>query len=153
MYVDELPSSGWGRWDGGAHMLGTDLDELHRFAAQLGLRRSWFQGDSTFAHYDLTASKRALAVEAGAVEIEATALPDDVLILDRDNGGYVQRHVLTARREAGATVLAMADERPGCPVLQRGIHRCGLGFNADTCPIHGAFDTVVRPPSPQGDRG
>lgn len=37
---------------------------LHAFAAKLGLRRAWFQGD----HYDLTPSRRAAAVRAGAKE-------------------------------------------------------------------------------------
>lgn len=100
VYVDELPPSGWGRWNGGAHMLGTDLAELHRFAAALHLRRSWFQDEGTFPHYDLTASKRRLAVAAGAVEIDATELPDDVLQRDPDNEGWVQRRVLMARRAA-----------------------------------------------------
>lgn len=37
---------------------------LHAFAARLGLRRAWFQGD----HYDLTPGRRVLAVAAGARE-------------------------------------------------------------------------------------
>lgn len=42
-------------------------DELHSFAAKVGLRRSWFQGD----HYDLTTRAAATrAVAAGAVLIE-----------------------------------------------------------------------------------
>jgi len=98
VYVDQLPSSGWGRWNGGAHMLGTDLEELHAMARKIGLRRAWFQGDSTFAHYDLTKSKRALAVAAGAVEIDATEIPDDVLMQD-DHGGHAQRSTLIARRK------------------------------------------------------
>jgi Protein of unknown function (DUF4031) len=90
IYVDELPSSGWGRWNGGAHMMGSDLDELHAMADKIGLRRSWFQGDSTFAHYDLTRNKRAQALAAGAQAIEATEIPDDVLMKKAD-GTYEQR--------------------------------------------------------------
>ncbi len=46
-----------------------DLEELHQFAAKLGMRRSWFQPHATLPHYDLTPSKRALAVKLGAKEI------------------------------------------------------------------------------------
>jgi hypothetical protein len=47
-----------------------DLDELHAFAAKIGLRRSWFQ-DKPWprAHYDVTESKRQQAIRAGAVPI------------------------------------------------------------------------------------
>lgn len=97
IYVDQLPTnSSWGKWAGGAHMLGTDIDELHAAAADLGLKRSWFQ-DKTFAHYDLTRSKRVLAVANGAVEIELGELPDDVLMRCSD-GTYEQRSDRMARR-------------------------------------------------------
>ncbi len=42
------------------------MEDLHAFAAKLGLRRSWFQ-DKLVAHYDLTPGKRALAQRLGAV--------------------------------------------------------------------------------------
>ena len=45
-----------------------DLEELHRFAERLGLRRSYFQPHRLLPHYDLTPSKRALAVKLGAQE-------------------------------------------------------------------------------------
>lgn len=97
VYVDKLPEEGWGRWCGGAHMLASNLDELHAMAEKLGLKRAWFQGTSTFAHYDLTAGKRALAVKAGAVEIELDEIPDDVLVRCRD-GSYETRAERRARR-------------------------------------------------------
>jgi hypothetical protein len=77
VYVDQFPW-GDGKWGGGGHMLG------HAFAGRLGLRRSWFQGDTTFAHYDLTASKRKLALEKGATHIEMGEIPDDVLVRCKD---------------------------------------------------------------------
>lgn len=46
-----------------------DLSELHALAAKIGLRREWFQ-DGQHPHYDLVPSKRALAIEVGAVERE-----------------------------------------------------------------------------------
>jgi hypothetical protein len=97
VYVDSLPDQGWGRWNGGAHMMGSDFDELHAMAARIGLKRAWFQSDSTFAHYDLTASKRALAIKAGAVKIAPGDLPDD-LLMRNDDGSYEQRHARLTRR-------------------------------------------------------
>ena len=50
---------------------GDDLEELHAFAAGIGLRRSWFQ-DKPWprAHYDVTDSKRQQAIAAaGAVQL------------------------------------------------------------------------------------
>lgn len=101
IYVDKLPAKGWDRWNGGAHMLTTDLDELHAMARRIGLKRSWFQ-DKRFPHYDLTASKRALAVAAGAVEIGLGDIPTDVLV--KADSGYetwqVRRDRAAARRAA-----------------------------------------------------
>jgi hypothetical protein len=42
-----------------------DFEELHEFAARLGLRRAWFQRD----HYDLPAHGRAAAVALGAEQV------------------------------------------------------------------------------------
>ena len=48
-------------------------DELHAFAAGIGLKRAWYQGPPEHRwphyHYDVTDGKRAQAVAAGAVEI------------------------------------------------------------------------------------
>ena len=96
VYVDQLPSRGWGKWDGGAHMLTSDLAELHAIAERIGLKRAWFQ-DRTFAHYDLTASKRTLALAAGAIPIELGEIPDDVLMRCKD-GTYERRCDRKARR-------------------------------------------------------
>jgi hypothetical protein len=88
VYVDQFPESGWGKWNGGGHMLANDLDALHAMADRIGLRRSWFQ-DKRHPHYDLTASKRRLALAAGAIEIELGEFPPDSLI--RRNGVYERR--------------------------------------------------------------
>lgn len=46
-----------------------DLDELHRFAAQLGLKRSSYQGPpkTSAPHYDITGFERDRAVRLGAI--------------------------------------------------------------------------------------
>jgi Protein of unknown function (DUF4031) len=51
------------------HLLADDLDELHRFAALLGIMRASFQCPPKAAtpHYDLTGYERAKAIALGAV--------------------------------------------------------------------------------------
>jgi hypothetical protein len=67
VYVDSAIWSWSGcRW---CHLLGDDIDELHRFAALLGIKRTSFQCAPKTAtpHYDLTAFERARAIRLGAV--------------------------------------------------------------------------------------
>jgi len=47
------------------HMIADTEAELHAMADLIGVARRWYQGN----HYDIAMVKRALAVEAGAVEI------------------------------------------------------------------------------------
>jgi Protein of unknown function (DUF4031) len=55
-----LPYKHW------SHMVSDEsFDELHAFAARLGIPRHRFQGD----HYDLPAFVHARAVAAGAIEV------------------------------------------------------------------------------------
>lgn len=53
-----------------SHMVADSERELHVMAATIGVARRWYQGD----HYDITKSKRALAVKAGAIEIPIRTL-------------------------------------------------------------------------------
>ncbi len=47
-----------------------DLAELHELAQRIGLQRRWFQNKPwPRQHYDVTDSKRAQAIAAGAVPI------------------------------------------------------------------------------------
>ncbi len=56
------------RW---AHLVSdTSFDELHTFAAHLGLAREWFQGD----HYDIPADVRQAALAAGATPVSSREL-------------------------------------------------------------------------------
>ena len=71
VYVDHAFAVGdWGRWSGGGHMQADTLDELHAFAARIGMRQEWFQskpGRPEKDHYDLTRATRDLAITLGAV--------------------------------------------------------------------------------------
>lgn len=79
IYVDSnqpcVPNSVW-KWDTVSHLFcDGDLDELHGFAEDLGLRRSWFQPSDRpdlkpfqRAHYDLTPRVRKMALKKGAMK-------------------------------------------------------------------------------------
>lgn len=55
------------RW---CHMTADTREELDVFALRLGLKLQWIQHPGTpLEHYDLTTSKRALAVRLGITEI------------------------------------------------------------------------------------
>ncbi len=67
VYVDDAVHAWRGeRW---AHLLADTLDELHAFAALLGMPRRAFQDRRSGAHYDVTSTMRARAIELGAVPI------------------------------------------------------------------------------------
>jgi hypothetical protein len=50
------------------HMWADTLAELHQMADAIGMKREWFQPLS-FPHYDVSLSRRAVAVELGAVQV------------------------------------------------------------------------------------
>ena len=69
---------------------------LHAMAAQIGLRRSWFQtGWGRSSHYDLTLKRREAALKAGAIELDRHATVEKIRAL---------REIALAdvRRQAGA---------------------------------------------------
>jgi len=72
VYVDEalrcLRNSRW-PYKYAAHLVADSRDELHRFAAILGLKRDWFQ-DKTLPHYDVTSGVRRKAIQLGAIPID-----------------------------------------------------------------------------------
>jgi Protein of unknown function (DUF4031) len=67
VYVD---AAIW-QWQGlkWAHLLAEDADELHRFAARLGIHCASYQGPPRTAvpHYDVTAYERQRAIALGAI--------------------------------------------------------------------------------------
>ena len=77
VYVDnagiraDVPNGGRvvrGVW---CHMTADTTDELVAMARRIGLRPSWIQHPGDWhEHFDLTLSKRKLALEAGAVEVD-----------------------------------------------------------------------------------
>jgi hypothetical protein len=68
VYVDEAIWHWAGRkW---CHLLADDTDQLHRFAALLGIKRVSFQDRprAKTPHYDLTALERSKALALGAIQ-------------------------------------------------------------------------------------
>jgi hypothetical protein len=49
------------------HLVADSLDDLHQFAARLGLKRAWFQDMASYPHYDVTTSVRERALALGAL--------------------------------------------------------------------------------------
>lgn len=83
VYVDDMEAS-YGRMVM-CHMLADTTAELLAMADKIGVRRKWIQKAGTHQeHFDIAKSKRALAVQHGAVEIDRQGLVD----------------ILRARREA-----------------------------------------------------
>jgi len=67
VYVDEAIWEWRGlKW---AHLLADDIDDLHRFAAALGIHRMSYQGPprTSVPHYDLTSYERRRAIAHGAI--------------------------------------------------------------------------------------
>lgn len=66
-YVDDAITLRRGqRW---AHLMADTLDELHSFAARLGIPRRAFQNRRSGAHYDIDVELRMRALALGAVAI------------------------------------------------------------------------------------
>ena len=78
--IDTVPTKKW-RYTQSCHLTADSLQELHTFAIrQLGLHPAWFQSDRNQArcHYDLTASKRTLALRRGAIAISHKQLGERI---------------------------------------------------------------------------
>ncbi len=74
VYVDELrtyPNTPL-RYKTWCHMACDGEEaELHQMAQRIGLRRAWYQDKNPrLAHYDLTPSRRVLAISEGAISVD-----------------------------------------------------------------------------------
>ena len=101
IYVDRFFGGGHGKWAGGGHMQADTVEELHAFAARLGLKREWFQerpGCPDLDHYDLTASKREMALRLGA-------------IAEAPEAGVARRRAIRAAARARAEHVTPEEER------------------------------------------
>jgi hypothetical protein len=80
VYVDNMHELEMGRFGRMkmSHMVADTLEELHAMADRIGVARRWYQAPpkTRHPHYDIAMSKRAMAVAAGAVEVDIRAVPD-----------------------------------------------------------------------------
>lgn len=68
VYVDNM-RAGYGRMIM-CHMIADSTEELLTMADAIGVARKWLQdGGTAREHFDIALSKRALAIQRGAVEI------------------------------------------------------------------------------------
>ncbi|HKU52096.1 MAG TPA: DUF4031 domain-containing protein [Nitrospira sp.] len=92
------------------HLIADTREELHAFARQLGLARSWFQepkglnGEAVIKnslhaqmwHYDITTSKRRKAIQMGAKPVTSAQMSE--IIRARHARQYPNAAKLLARR-------------------------------------------------------
>jgi hypothetical protein len=74
IYVDDAIWHWQGRkW---CHLLADDIGDLHRFAREIGLHRSSYQGPPKTAnpHYDITGFERSRALARGAIPCDRAAI-------------------------------------------------------------------------------
>jgi hypothetical protein len=94
VYVD---TAVW-HWQGlkWAHLLADDIDELHRFAARLGIHRASYQGPprTSVPHYDLTPYERQRAIALGAI---ACSREEIVAIVRRTRWSTRERNAAALR--------------------------------------------------------
>jgi Protein of unknown function (DUF4031) len=61
------------------HMVADTETELDEMADALGLRRRWKQHNPDLVHYDIAKSKRARAIELGAVPLDTLEAEAEIL--------------------------------------------------------------------------
>lgn len=73
VYVDDMRAP-YGRMVM-CHMVADSDDELHAMADHIGVARRWHQKPGTpYSHYDIALTKRAQAIQAGALQLDRRAL-------------------------------------------------------------------------------
>lgn len=135
VYVDELftavPRTAEARQHGTrwCHLSADSEEELEGMARRLGLRPAWRQGgtawDPARSHYDLVPTKRALAVEYGAVELDADAVRERAA----GHAGTVQRRRFQAVAGAAEPWDRLRDSRED--FRERVLQRFASALDAD----------------------
>jgi hypothetical protein len=134
VYVDALEEWGWklrGRTVASCHIFtdALDLAELHQMAVRIGMKLEWFQQSRNAPHYDLTKSRRDLAVHFGAVEV------------GRRDGSRIRRE----RRELAASSAKTMDIVPSVATENTERHGHATG-GLEPAPMQ-AYSRVHTPPA------
>jgi hypothetical protein len=99
VYVDNAVFPWLGRrW---AHLMADDLDELHAFAARLGLSRREFQDKRSGAHYDIDSALRERALALGAIPVSRS-----------EDRARMRAIIANARRQWSGHAAATDDPEP-----------------------------------------
>jgi hypothetical protein len=113
-----------GRW---SHLFADTQDELHTFAASIGLQRSWFQPGrptggqpSRHWHYDVTDTRRAAAITAGARPVSIRQYR--TIINARDQAARIPQGQWACQR-CGAAYFGTPPEDGRCPACHPGEDR------------------------------
>ena len=69
----------------GLHLLADSLNELHKFAKSIGLKRKWFQPKSS-PHYDIWGIVKYRAIRAGAKLVRPKIIIEKAKKLRREIG-------------------------------------------------------------------
>jgi hypothetical protein len=82
VYVDNLMACKrtmkW-PWPQSCHLWADTEEELHVLAAEIGMKREWFQRKlCMLPHYDLTATRRATAIGCGAIPVGRRILVEHI---------------------------------------------------------------------------
>lgn len=98
VYVDDMkaefrPAHRRGRRYVMSHMIADTEAELHEMADRIGVARKWYQGD----HYDITQSKKALAIQHGAKLIPLRELAMRAMEQRRQRAARIRRRRNTHR--------------------------------------------------------
>jgi hypothetical protein len=83
VYIDDMyryPLGQFGRMKM-SHMFAEQDEELHLMADKIGVSRRWYQGD----HYDVSMTKRDLAIQNGAVPVTLN-IAAKMMLQKRSNG-------------------------------------------------------------------
>jgi len=133
-----------------SHLTADDVEELHRFAEALGLRRSYFQtckanramcppATCPHWHYDVTAGKREQALRMGAQPMDIRQWGDII----------ARRRAATAAAATSALVVPLPEPAPPAeqPTHRRPPGR-GLGLRGPACRERDELDQRggLRPP-------
>lgn len=122
-----------GSW---SHLTADTDDELHAFAARLGLKRAYHQAAPLHSrsHYDVTKRVRALAIKLGAVAVRVGCEPWRGLGKRRTLAGYEPGGSCYAKD--AVTLLPAGYEFPAAPIRERRLEllEAGVPF-ADGEPV------------------
>ena len=130
-----------------SHLTADTQEELHEFAARLGLRPEWFQPGrpiggqpSPFWHYDVTSGKQAQALAMGAVSVPSRELAT----YSRARSGRAAQPSSATRgpwaEVAGPRARRAAPEHP-CP----GCGTAELTHGREVCQACGLLRTLAPP--------